>query len=442
MLKLFYMVISSVEILIFMSMIARYIFFEKGFRTRRSWLLYFCAYLITATIVFLANNNGDLSAFVPFLYFMIFIFASREKRKISGVFLVIPVSGVMLSILILPVSVIYLISGSMKVVMETNSAWTISLDLIFWLCLGAFFLKSKKWREDFDDILQSRTLSGWEKKLLNAVGLFFLAFSVLVLCIDEIQIDSLYAKIFVLVGIVCVIFIEISMIAMIMQGNRKQHFQNAAVLNQYYLKAQLEHFRTYQETQKEVRRIHHDMKNQTSCLFSLISEKRFEEAENYIIELNDRVHYIDKELHSGNYITDAILNEKNAVARRENIQINVDGILGGLKMEPVDICTIFSNALDNCIESLSGSVLDHKQIQIELKTKNSMHFFRFINPVEDEKYTLYNRSILTTKKDNINHGFGIGNIKMAVEKYNGTMNYGIESADGAHYYVMEIIVFE
>lgn len=432
----FYSIIYSVEFLISLILISKYIYFEKGLKKRKDFIVFFSGFLISSFIVFFFNRSGNLNILLAFIFFIIYLFITRKKRKIRGIFLVFPISGMLFSFIILPIAFLYLFSSSME---KIGSNWLMLFDVVFWICLGLFIWKGKKWRIKYDELAKNRFLAKWERNLLNAVGLFFLLFSMLIVSIDQMKIASLYAKCFVAFGIVIVIFLECSIIAMIIQGNNRQYFENVALLNEYYLKAQLKHFQIYQKMQKETRRVHHDMKNHITCLYSLIAEQKYEESKEYIQKLNEQVEHIDQELHSGNPIIDAILNEKNATAKQECIHITVDGRLGKVKMDAIDLCTIFSNALDNAMEALNSSNLEKKEIQVDLKTKNSIQFFKFQNPVEKSKRQ---DSFFTTKKDYKNHGFGLGNIRMTVEKYHGKMEYQVISKDGEDYFILEIMAFD
>ncbi|WP_312650242.1 sensor histidine kinase [Aminipila sp.] len=311
-------------------------------------------------------------------------------------------------------------------------------DIIFWISFILFLWKGKNWRRCFDEVIQNRTLSKWERNLINTTGLFLLMFSVLVVCVDEFKIASLYAKCFVGFSILIVAFLETSIIAMVIQGNGKTYFQQAAILNEHYLKAQLEHFRTYQETQRETRRVHHDMKNHIACLYNLILEGKYDETNKYILGLNTQIEQIDRELHTGNDIVDAIVNEKLANAKKDQISISIEGKLGYLTVDAMDLCTIFSNSIDNAVEALKESYVPEKEMQIQFKQQNAMQFLMFRNPVEQGKSTL---TFSTTKGDYINHGFGLGNIRMAVEKYKGYMEYYLENDGKQNYFVLEIILF-
>lgn len=93
----------------------------------------------------------------------------------------------------------------------------------------------------------------------------------------------------------------------------------------------------------------------------------------------------------------------------------------GLGIEPVDICMIFGNALDNAIEACAKTEV--KKISVSaIYDKNSLTC-KITNTAPDEKTDGFK----TTKKDSLNHGFGIENIKTALKKYNSVPEFRYEN---------------
>ena len=439
MLEKLYLIMGCLELFIVFIAVSKYIYFEKFPYQTRTWYFILGTLLFSETLVFLLNKDGNpIQLALPFLFFSILVFFSRKKHKVAGLFLIVPITGIIFSIFIIPISFQYLFSKSMNTIIDTDTPWMGIFDIVFWIILILFFWKGGKRRRRFENIVQNRTLSRWERNLVNVTGLFLLLFSTSIICVDEMKIESIYAKFFVGFGIIVMFFLETSIIALVVQGNGKAYFQQAAILNEYYLNSQLDHFKTYQETQRETRRVYHDMKNHMTCLYHLISEGSNEEAGKYILELNNQIQQIDKELHTGNDIVDAILNVKKASAEKDQISFSIEGKLGALKIDAIDLCTIFANAIDNAMEALKDSSNSERELQIHFKQQQSMQLFLFRNPVSTRQST---SSFSTTKKDYINHGFGLENIRIAVEKYNGQMNYYLEN-DGEHsFFVLEILLF-
>lgn len=438
MLEKLYMILGIFELLIIFILIGKYIFFEKFFFRFQTWCFFFGIFLIGEFVASFLDKEGVIQFSMPFLFFYILIFFSRKKRRIRGLFLILPITGIILSFITIPLFFEYLFSNSMNTILNEDCSWMGIFDVLFWIGILLFFFWKRKNFNKFDEVIKNRTLSKWEGNLINTAGLFLFVLSALLICVDELKITSIYAKFLVGSGIFIIVFLDISIIAMVIQGNGKTYFQQTAILNEHYLKAQLEHFKTYQQAQKETRRVYHDMKNHMACLYNLILEGKNEEAGKYIMDLNVQVQQIDKELHTGNDIVDAIINEKYINSKKDGILFSIDGKLTNLTVEAIDICTIFSNAIDNGIEALKKSSVSEKEIQIQFKQQNTMQFIRFRNPIDQSKRTV---SFFTTKKNYISHGFGLGNIRMCVEKYNGQMDFFIEHDGEQNYFVLEIILF-
>ena len=94
----------------------------------------------------------------------------------------------------------------------------------------------------------------------------------------------------------------------------------------------------------------HDLKHQISAMRAITSP---EEREKYLREVEDSVQIYDAIVQTGNEVLDTVLTEKSLFCAANNIKINC--IVDGRQMdifEPVDLYTIFGNALDNAIESV------------------------------------------------------------------------------------------
>lgn len=429
---------GCLELLIFMIIIFQYIYLEDGFQSIRGWIIYFSVYLLSLICVLCISPEDDWFLLVPFVFFIIFIFINRKKHRLRGIFLIIPMLGILFSTIVIPYSFLYLFTSSMASLMESERSYSIISDIVIWAGIIAIVLYGRKQRSRFYQYGAKRQLTKWERYFLNGTGLLLLVYSMLACSIDSIKVKSVYSKTFIGFGIIFILLLEAALIAIIIQGNNTFYFQNAAAVNKYYLNAQLEHFKAYKETQRETRRIRHDMKNQIACLYTLIESGSLEESRQYIEKLNDQVLHISKELYCGNDIADAILNEKSVLAAKEDIHIHLHGTLGNIPVDAVDMCTIFANALDNAVEALKDTSSGQKDIEIEFKARNNLQYITFRNPVAPGKNL---GAFLTTKRDLINHGFGLENIRLAVKKYNGQMDCRIAPVNGQDYFILEILLF-
>ena len=154
-------------------------------------------------------------------------------------------------------------------------------------------------------------------------------------------------------------------------------------------------FAYYQEKMKDeerVRSIYHDLKN----------------------------HLLVMENRQNNEFLDIILKDKAAKAREKQIDFSAMVDFHGIDfMEPLDISTIFGNAIDNAIEA-SENLPEYKRlITVKAERVRDMLLITIENNTQPGNHLTEG----TTKKDRFVHGFGIPNIKKAVEKYGGQCSF-------------------
>ena len=94
-------------------------------------------------------------------------------------------------------------------------------------------------------------------------------------------------------------------------------------------------------------------------------------------------------------------------------------------MHVADICTIFGNALDNAIESVS-LIEDPEKRLIHLSVSPRKNFVIIqINNYCENQIKIKNGYPVTTKADKASHGFGLKSIRYTVEKYHGNVTFDV-----------------
>ncbi|NGT96949.1 sensor histidine kinase, partial [Clostridium perfringens] len=83
-----------------------------------------------------------------------------------------------------------------------------------------------------------------------------------------------------------------------------------------------------------------------------------------------------------------------------------------------DICTIFSNCIDNAIEACKKIKDNNRYISLKGNCVNNFYVIKIENS-KTNKIKKLNGDFLTDKKDKFLHGIGLKNIRLALEKYNG-----------------------
>lgn len=199
------------------------------------------------------------------------------------------------------------------------------------------------------------------------------------------------------------------------------YYKTGQKYQQEMLDLELRHFKQYKESQEETKRFRHDIINNLMAIQMLQSEGKNSEATDYVNELLGKVSDLSPKVVTGNDFLDCIISAKLDTMDELGIKYEIDGVLDrGLKLSLVDICTIFSNALDNAIEACEA--LDgNRFFKMKLKRTNSFYMIEMENSMaKDRDVTdILISKRFTTKKDKALHGYGVSNIKETVAKYNG-----------------------
>mgnify|MGYP004562312529 CR=1 FL=1 len=209
------------------------------------------------------------------------------------------------------------------------------------------------------------------------------------------------------------------------------HYEMGQKHQQELLELQLQHFERYKEAQEETRRFRHDMINHLITVQMLQQEEKYDEANAYVDELLGRVSVLSPKVVTGSDLLDCIVTSKIEIMEQDHILYEIDGVLDqGLKMSPVDICAVFSNALDNAIEALQ-KVDKERRFYMRLKRTNTYYMITMQNTIvhTDDPKSILQKNRFTTKKNKELHGYGMQNMRKTIEKYGGEITAEIEDGE-------------
>lgn len=184
------------------------------------------------------------------------------------------------------------------------------------------------------------------------------------------------------------------------------------------IKGQYTHYINTQQDYMKIRQLHHDIKNHIACIKGVIQSNN--DATNYINSIESELARYDNSLNTGNMILDIIVNEKIKVCKDKNIKllIDINNFHTCNFIETIDICSIFSNILDNAVEACEKISDYDKEINLRGTIVNNFFVIRIEN-TKQNKVNIKNNYIKTDKKNIYLHGLGIKSVKDSVSKYNG-----------------------
>ena len=241
--------------------------------------------------------------------------------------------------------------------------------------------------------------------------LFFIAFFVISLMLDNDKETFGLLELYLAGGFVIISFFGISYIVVkyITVSSKQKE-------SEIQLEMQAEHYQDLAEKNRDIRRFRHDIKNNLLALDILLSDGKYDEAKNYIDSMNESVKETENRFSTGSYLADAILSHKADEIKNDKLDIEFSGTVPSERISNNDLCTILTNSIDNAARACKE--IAPCKINVTSDETEKGCTLTVSNPVL-KKVEIKNNSIKTSKKDAQNHGFGIENIKKVAEKYHG-----------------------
>ena len=216
-------------------------------------------------------------------------------------------------------------------------------------------------------------------------------------------------------GVLAAVFMMLFMYAKNVLYLREQEQRDKVQIAQ--LQQQYAYYQDKLKDEERIRSIYHDLKNH---LLVMESRQNTEATRQMAETLRAQIADYEDYVHTGNEFLDIILKDKAAKAREKQIDFSAMVDFHGIDfMEPLDISTIFGNAIDNAIEA-SENLPEYKRlITVKAERVRDMLLITIENNTQPGNHLTEG----TTKKERFVHGFGIPNIKKAVEKYGGQCSF-------------------
>lgn len=170
-----------------------------------------------------------------------------------------------------------------------------------------------------------------------------------------------------------------------------------------------------------VRALRHDLKNHLLCILSMAEERDVEGIEQYTRQLLQQQNTVNKLImFSGNKVLDAIINSKSAAAERAGVRLSAIITTPLAGVSPEDITIILGNALDNAIRAAKDS--QRKVVDIHIQPQGAYSSIVIANDIAHPVLS-DNPALRTTKNIRYRHGFGIQNMRQAVERNQGLIRF-------------------
>lgn len=187
-----------------------------------------------------------------------------------------------------------------------------------------------------------------------------------------------------------------------------------------------EKYQAVSEVYERNARLYHDFNHHLNVLYHLLNDDKTMEARNYLTRISEPVRELSARIWTGIDIVDVIINSELDRMAKIGIHCNPDlNLPPNAGFADNDLCTIFSNLLDNAIEATEKVTDADREILFAIHHIKSFILIQIENPFTGKRNL---QRLTTTKKNKDIHGWGIKNVISAVEKYDGSFKY--EAKDG------------
>lgn len=309
-------------------------------------------------------------------------------------------------------------------VIYSASVWRIAINavslvllILIALLLQRMYYRKKNMGEMVKNAVQQS--NGLYLGLL-AIGLFAATWFIMPVSNLNFQLNIITERIItVMIYVFALLFLIIGILLVFYQRSSR-HYQELANMNQSLLESKERYYQMMLEKEEETRRFRHDMSSHVTCVKQLLKEENVQGARAYLEELGGTLEELRLKHQTGNTLVNAIVNDM--CAKYPSVVLDWQGFLPvETRLSDMDMCTIFSNLLENAFYAASRCEVEGK-VDVTVKTVAGALSIIIENDmagaIKEDKGKL-----LTQKEDKRNHGFGTRNVRDCIAKNDGTVNF-------------------
>ena len=199
---------------------------------------------------------------------------------------------------------------------------------------------------------------------------------------------------------------------------REEKDKNRTRLLHQQMQNQVAYYRELAERQKISNKTMHDLKNQMFALTEAMKSAP-DRAREIMDQISERIHSASPMAVTGNEAVDALIFTKRQQMEAEHIRFIQSVYVSRTAFDPLDLCVLLGNLLDNAIEACRKVEEDKRRIELSMTQQGPCLSISVQNSAAG-KVRMEGNTVHTTKEQKELHGFGLNSVREIAEKYSGS----------------------
>lgn len=222
------------------------------------------------------------------------------------------------------------------------------------------------------------------------------------------------------IAIVLCVAADVFLFHTLKEMDRKAELETRVKLMEQSQLSDYEQYRTVDSLYRQERIFRHDINNKLTAAENLLTSGKTEQASQLLQELGAHIATYRRTDYCENALINTVLNSKLGYAKSKGITEKANMEIGELSILQTDLCSLFSNILDNAIEACERLPQEtEKQISLTGYVKNGYLVVSCQNTALPNAEQAAN---LPAKNDSSRaHGWGLEILKQVTEKYEGQL---------------------
>ncbi len=199
------------------------------------------------------------------------------------------------------------------------------------------------------------------------------------------------------------------------------------IREQDYLRKKIEYTEKYHD---EIRTMRHDMAGKLMILKSFLENNRFQDASQFLSEMDIELNAGGVKYSTGNPVTDVVINEAASQAESLGCVFECEFSFPKEKsISAMDMAIVLNNLLDNALEAVEAIPAEDRFMKISGTLKDNFYLIKTENSFDGKVIRGADNSIISKKKDTSDsdqHGIGLKSIMSIADKYLGAVDIKTE----------------